>query len=229
MYVLIPSSPNLSAPVTAGASLALTVAGAAATTAGVVTALVSFSVFLAEQKVTNRKLKLLQAEHEKAGKCVKRMTKLGVAVFESYEEAGQYTQSDDFSAIMTLLTGVENLELKEDIDFIVESYTEAFFHLPKQEAQKELAKVRARLNEESQKKKEEASDKDLTKGVKGPLQKVLDCGLTEGEKNFNTNAQAKAACLIASGVLYDLLNAIGLDPGLAGSFITLIVRLDILK
>ena len=228
MYVLIPSSPNLSAPVTAGGSLALTAAGVAATTAGVVTGIVSFSTFLAEQKVTNRKLKLLQAEHEKAGKCIKRMSKLGVTVFESYEEVGQYTQSDDFATIMTLLTGVENLELKEDIDFIVESYTEAFLHLPIQEAQKELAKVRARLNEESQKKKEEApGGRDISGAVKGPLKEVVDCGLTKAENNnFDTNAQAKAVCVIGSGVLNELFKAIGVDPGQAGSFITLIVRVS---
>ena len=137
----IPSSLNLSAPVTAGASLALTSLGIAGAAGGVAATVASFVTFLSERRVTNEKLKLLQMEHEKAGKCLQRMSKLATAVLETYEEAGQYTQSDDFAEIMTLLTGVQNLELKDDIDFIVESYAQAFLHLPEQEAQEELAKV----------------------------------------------------------------------------------------
>ena len=78
------------------------------------------------------------------------------------------------------------------------------------------------MNEESEKiKAGPTADRLKALGTKAPLQKVVDCGLTEGEENFNTNAQAKAACLIASGILYDLLYAIELDPALAGREYTL--------
>ena len=81
------------------------------------------------------------------------------------------------------------------------------------------------MNEEwFQKKEEAAGDKAKSRGVKAPLQKVLDCGLTKGEENFSTKGQAKALCLISAGVLYDLLNAVGLATG-AGRYIILTVRL----
>ena len=62
------------------------------------------------------------------------MSKLSIAVTDSYNEVGKYLKTDEFAAVMLALSDQENVDLKEDVDFIVQSYTQAFLHIPTDEA-----------------------------------------------------------------------------------------------
>ena len=62
------------------------------------------------------------------------MSKLSIAVTDSYNEVAKYLKTDEFAAVMLALTDAPNVDLKDDIDFIVQSYTQAFLHIPTDEA-----------------------------------------------------------------------------------------------
>ena len=141
------------------------------------------------------------------------MTKLAVAVTDSYKEVSDFSKHDKFAEIMLRLADDPTTELKNNIDFIAKSYIGAFKHVPIEEVKELLVKGRKSLEGNNNKKK----DKDKTQQVKGTLQKILDCGLNilEKEASFDKIAGAigsKAAkCIISKGVLADLMSSVGIS------------------
>ena len=141
------------------------------------------------------------------------MTKLAVAVTDSYTEVNNFSKHDKFAEIMLRLADDPTLELKDDIDFIVKSYIGAFKNVPIEETKELLVKGRKSLEGNNNKKK----DKDKPKQVKSTLQKIFDCGLRKVEKkvSFDKFAGAigskEAKCIISKGVLADLMSSIGIS------------------
>ena len=141
------------------------------------------------------------------------MTKLAVAVTDSYKEVSDFSKHDKFAEIMLRLADDPTTELKNNIDFIAKSYIGAFKHVPIEEVKELLVKGKKFLEGNNKKKK----GKDITQQVKGPLQRVFDCGLRILEKKatFDKIAAAidpkKAKCIISKGVLADLMSSTGIS------------------